>query len=61
MAAALLDKAGISFRKVYAEDEPATATAYGVVQAPTLVILGDNEITRVQNVSNIKKYIDSVK
>lgn len=61
MAAALLDKAGISYRKVYAEDEPATATAYGVVQAPTLVILGDNEITRVQNVSNIKKYIDSVK
>ena len=61
MAGALLDKAGISYRKVYAEDEPETATAYGVVQAPTLVILGDNSITRIQNVSNIKKYIDSVK
>ncbi len=61
MAAAMLDKAGLSYRKVYAEDEPETATAYGVVQAPTLVILGDNTITRVQNVSNIKKYIDSVK
>ncbi len=61
MAGAMLDKAGISYRKIYAEDEPETATAYGVVQAPTLVILGDNSITRVQNVSNIKKYIDSVK
>ncbi len=61
MAGAMLDKAGISYRKVYAEDEPETATAYGVVQAPTLVILGNNAITRVQNVSNIKKYIDSVK
>ena len=61
MAGAMLDKAGINYRKVYAEDEPETATAYGVVQAPTLVILGDNSITRIQNVSNIKKYIDSVK
>jgi len=61
MACALLDKAGISYRKVYAEDEPQTASAYGVVQAPTLVILADNAITRIQNVSNIKRYIDSVK
>ena len=61
MAGAMLDKAGINYRKVYAEDEPETATAYGVGQAPTLVILGNNAITRVQNVSNIKKYIDSVK
>ena len=61
MAGAMLDKAGVNYRKVYAEDEPETATAYGVVQAPTLVILGDNSITRIQNVSNIKKYIDSVK
>ena len=61
MAGAMLDKAGVNYRKVYAEDEPETATAYGVVQAPTLVILGDNSITRIQNVSNIKKDIDSVK
>lgn len=61
MAAIMLDKSGLSYRKVYAEDEPETANSYGVVQAPTLVILDNDNITRVQNVSNIKKYISSIK
>ncbi len=53
VAAGLLDRAGIAYRKVYAEDEPDTATRLGVRQAPTL-IMGGQKLT---GVSDIKKHL----
>ena len=53
IAASLLDKANVSYRKVYVEDEPELAKQLGLKQAPTLVVGGE----KIVNVSNIKKYL----
>ncbi len=56
IAATLLDKAGVSYVKLFAEDEPEKAKALNVKQAPTLIV-GDQKFT---GVSDIKKYIESL-
>ncbi len=56
IAATLLDKAGVSYTKLFAEDEPEKAKALGVKQAPTLIV-GEKKFT---GVSDIKKYIESL-
>ena len=58
MACSFLDKAGIAYDKIYAEDEPEMANKYGVKQAPTLVVIKDGEANKIVNVSNIRKFID---
>ena len=60
MARQLLEKSNISYTKIDAEKDKDLTTAYGVKQAPTLVIVHDKEVERIVNVSNIKKYINSV-
>ncbi|MBR5746827.1 MAG: ribonucleoside triphosphate reductase, partial [Clostridia bacterium] len=59
IAASLLDKANVKYRKVYVEDEPELAKRLGLKQAPTLVVQNGNEVEKIVNVSNIKKYIGS--
>jgi len=59
IAASLLDKANVKYRKVYVEDEPELAKSLGLKQAPTLVVQNGNEVEKIVNVSNIKKYIGS--
>ena len=54
IAAASLDKAGVAYEKIYADQTPDMAKEYGVRQAPTLV-LPDGE--RFIGVAAIKKYI----
>lgn len=61
MSAAMLDKAGIGYVKVYAEDNKDKVAEYGIVQAPTLVVIKDGEVVKYQNASNIKKFIESIK
>ena len=61
MSAAMLDKAGIAYTKIYAEDNKDMVTEYGIVQAPTLVVTENGQTVKYQNASNIKKYIESVK
>ncbi len=56
IAAAFLDKAGVGYNKLYAEDEPEMARDLGIKQAPTLIV-GDKKLT---GVSDIKKYIESL-
>ena len=58
MAASFLDKAGISYDKVYAEDDPALTRQYGIKQAPTLVAISGDDTEKIVNLSNIKKFID---
>ena len=61
MAAAMLEKAGISYEKIYAEDNKDLVAEYKIVQAPTLIVKDENGITEYRNASNIRKYIESVK
>ncbi len=56
IAAALLDKAGVGYEKLYAEDEPEMAKNLGIKQAPTLIANGE----KLVGVSDIKKYIESL-
>ena len=59
IACAELDKAGVVFEKVYANDDPEMTRHYGVKQAPTLVIVKNGEVQKYAGVSDIKKYLNS--
>ena len=50
-----------AYQVVDAEENPALTDAYGIMQAPTLVIVKDGSIQKFVNASNIKKYVDSKK
>jgi ribonucleoside-triphosphate reductase len=57
VAVTMLDKAGISYEKIVAEDSPETAKKYGITQAPTLVSICGNEIRKFVGVSGVKEFI----
>ena len=60
MAAVFLDKAGIAYEKVYAEDNAELVAKFAIKQAPTLVVTVDGvETEKAVNLSNIRKFIDS--
>ena len=61
MAASLLDKAGIKYEKIDAEEEKDLSKELGIKQAPTLVVTDKDEVIKIVNVSNIKKYIAEAK
>lgn len=52
-----LDQAGVSYRRIYAEDEPELAKQYGIVAAPTLVMADG---TQLAGASNIVKFTRTV-
>ena len=56
LAISMLEKAGFLFKKVLATDNPELTNQYGVKQAPTLVVLGQEpgEFTKYKGVSEIK-------
>ena len=57
-AISLLDKAGISYRKVVAEESPDLTTRYGVRQAPTLLYEDQGQAVKLTGVGAIKKFAD---
>ena len=57
-AEALLQKAGVSYRKVVAEESPDLTTRYGVRQAPTLAWEADGQAEKITGVGPIKKFIE---
>ncbi len=62
IAGEFLTKAGIEFEKLYADENIELVEKYGIKQAPTLVVVENGvEVAKASNVSNIKKYIDSLK
>ena len=61
MAEKFLDDAGISYDKIYANKDLEAAKQYGIMQAPTLVVIKDGKAEKIVNVSNIRKFIDTVK
>ncbi len=59
MARNFLDRAGISYEVIIADENPDKAEAFGIRQAPTLCVMaGDQVLDRVVNVSNIRRFID---
>ena len=61
MSKLMLDKAGIKYTVIDAEDEKDKTTAYGVKKAPTMLVPNGDGYDRYDNASEIKKYIESVK
>ena len=61
MAKMLLDKAGIAYKVVDAEENVDLTKQYGVKKAPTLIVPMADGLKVYENASNIKGYIESVK
>ena len=58
MAARFLDAAGISYEKVYADENKALAEEYGIQQAPTLIVIKDGKAEKIVNLSNIRAFTE---
>ena len=56
-AAALLDKAGINYTALNANEEKELVKKFGVKQAPTLVLIGKESYEKYRGVSNIKGWL----
>ncbi len=61
MAEQFLNKAGVAFEKVYADQNPALAEQYDIHQAPTLVQVADGAVNKIVNLSNIKAFAEQAK
>ncbi len=60
IAVSLLDKAGVAYAKLLAEENAELVNALGVKQAPTLVVAAGGAVEKYTGVSEVKKYIQSV-
>ena len=58
MAKVFLDKAGIDYEVVYADDNPSAAAEFNIHQAPSMVISRGGETEIITNVSNIRKFAE---
>ena len=57
IACSILDKAGVQYEKLLANENAELATAFGVKQAPTLVVVKDGVAQKYSGVSDIKKML----
>ena len=57
IAAAAMDKLGMVYEKVYANEHIDMAKEFGVRQAPTLVIASDGAVEKYAGLPEIKKYL----
>lgn len=56
----MLQEAEIPYEKVYAEENAELAEKYGIRQAPTLVVVGQENVEKYSNASNIRGYIEKL-
>ena len=59
IACALLDKAGVAYDKLLANEYADMATTLGIKQAPTLVVVNNGEVSKFAGVSDIKKFLNA--
>ena len=57
LATALLDKAGVQYTALNANEEKALVEQYGVKQAPTLVLINGDSFEKYRGVSDIKGWL----
>jgi len=60
MARTFLDRAGIQYEEVIADENEDECDKFAVRQAPTLVLVKGKLYDKIENVSNIRKYINEV-
>lgn len=60
MAKMILDKAGIAYKVIDAEERKDITLKYGVKKAPTLLVPENGGIARFDNASNIKKFVEGI-
>ncbi len=58
MAKQFLDRAGIVYETVFADEDIKTAEKFGIKQAPTLLITENGKSEKIVNLSNIRKFIE---
>ena len=58
IAKTFLDKAGIEYDVVVADQEPEKARQFAITQAPTLVVINGNSVEKFAGISAIRRYID---
>ena len=58
IAKAMLDKAGIGYTVIDAEEDRALTEQFGISQAPTLVVVDSDNVEQYINASNIKKFVE---
>ncbi len=56
----MLDKAGVKYEVVNAEENKELTVKYGVKKAPTLLVPTENGVAYYDNASEIRKYIESI-
>ena len=56
----MLDKAGIKYEVINAEENKELTLKYGVKKAPTLLVPNGNGVVAYDNASEIRKYIESI-
>ncbi len=61
MAKMMLDKAGIKYTVIDAEDQKDLAQKYGVKKAPTMLVANGQGYDRYENASFIKKFVENAK
>ena len=61
IAMPMLDKAGIGYEKLYANEHAELAKSFGVMQAPTLVVADKDGYKKYTGVGEIKAYINERK
>ena len=59
MAKNFLAQANVQFKEILATDNPELTKSLNVTQAPTLVVVREGQVNLVENVSNIRKFIET--
>ena len=59
IAYSLLEKAGVNYTKLLANENVELTNALGIKQAPTLVVVSGGEVAKYTGVSEIKKYLNA--
>ena len=59
IAVAQLEKAGVAFNKLLANENVEAVNALGIKQAPTLVVVENGNASKYAGVSDIKKYLNA--
>ncbi len=57
IATAMLERAGVEYEKLLAEENPELVSEFGIRQAPTLVVVNGDSYEKYAGVSNVKRYI----
>ena len=56
----MLDKAGVKYSVINAEEDKETTLKFGIKKAPTLLVPNGDKIDAYDNASEIRKYIESI-